>query len=116
MNIFETHAHYDDDAFNEDREFLLHQMKKEGIDYIVNIGCSMQNSRDIVNMIKQYDFLYGTVGVHPSDIDELTEADMDELEQLSQREKILAIGEIGLDYHYDNVVKERQMQWFVSQL
>lgn len=116
MNIFETHAHYDDDAFDKDRDFLLQQMNKEGIDYIVNIGCSMQNSRDIVNMIKQYDFLYGTVGVHPSDIDELTEADMEELDQLSQQDKILAIGEMGLDYHYDNVVKERQMHWFIRQL
>lgn len=116
MNIFETHAHYDDDAFDEDRDTLLFEMNKEGIDYIVNIGCSMSNSRHIVQMIQQYDFLYGTVGVHPSDIDELTEADMEELDQLSKQNKILAIGEIGLDYHYDNVVKERQMHWFIRQL
>lgn len=116
MNIFETHAHYDDDAFDEDRELLLQQMHKEGIDYIVNIGCSMENSRNIVKMIAQYDFLYGTVGVHPSDIDELTDADMAELETLSRMDKILAIGEIGLDYHYDNVDKELQKKWFISQL
>lgn len=116
MNIFETHAHYDDDAFDADRDTLLCQMKEAGIDYIVNIGCSMQNSRDIVSMIQKYDFLYGTVGVHPSDIDELIEEDMVELSHLSQQNKILAIGEIGLDYHYDNVVKERQMHWFIRQL
>lgn len=116
MNIFETHAHYDDDAFDIDRDTLLCQMNKEGIDYIVNIGCSMQNSRDIVKMIQQYDFLYGTVGVHPSDIEGLTEEDMEELSHLSQQNKILAIGEIGLDYHYDNVVKEQQMHWFIRQL
>lgn len=116
MNIFETHAHYDDDAFDEDRDTLLCQMNKEGIDYIVNIGCSMPNSRHIVQMIQQYDFLYGTVGVHPSDIDDLTDADMEELEQLAQRDKILAIGEIGLDYHYDNVIKELQQKWFIAQL
>lgn len=116
MNIFETHAHYDDDAFEEDRDTLLCQMNKEGIEYIVNIGCSMQNSRDIVSMIQKYDFLYGTVGVHPSDIDELTDEDMVELYHMSQQNKIIAIGEIGLDYHYDNVVKERQMHWFIRQL
>ncbi|MBQ9984267.1 MAG: TatD family hydrolase [Lachnospiraceae bacterium] len=116
MRIFETHAHYDDDAFDDDRDSLLQQMHKKGIDYIVNIGCSMDNSRHIVKMIQQYDFLYGTVGVHPSDIQGLTNADMQELEELSKREKILAIGEIGLDYHYDNVVKENQAKWFLAQL
>lgn len=116
MRIFETHAHYDDDAFDDDRDSLLRQMHKEGIDYIVNIGCSMDNSRYIVKMIQQYDFLYGTVGVHPSDIRGLTDTDMQELEELSKREKILAIGEIGLDYHYNNVVKEEQAKWFLAQL
>lgn len=116
MNIFETHAHYDDAAFDEDREALLLRMNGEGIDYIVNVGCSMQNSRDIVKMIQHYDFLYGTVGVHPSDVDELTEADMEELERLSKENKILAIGEIGLDYHYDDVDRNLQQKWFISQL
>lgn len=116
MRIFETHAHYDDDAFDDDREQLLKEMHDGGIDYIVNIGCSMENSRHIVDMVKEYDFLYGTVGVHPSDIDGLTDADMRELEKLAQAKKILAIGEMGLDYHYDNVVKEEQAKWFVAQL
>lgn len=116
MKIFDTHAHYDDDAFHTDREQLLCHMNQEGIDKIVNIGCSMENSREIVEMVRNYDFLYGTVGVHPSDINELTDADMKELEQLSMEEKILAIGEIGLDYHYENVVKELQKKWFVEQL
>lgn len=116
MHIFETHAHYDDDAFDEDRDVLLQQMHQEGIDYIVNIGCSMENSRQIVAMVQQHDFLYGTVGVHPSDTDELTDADMIELEEMSTKDKILAIGEIGLDYHYDNVDKELQQKWFSAQL
>ncbi len=116
MRIFETHAHYDDDAFDEDREKLLCEMHDGGIDYIVNIGCSMENSRHIVDMVKEYDFLYGTVGVHPSDIEGLTDADMQELEKLAQEKKILAIGEMGLDYHYDNVIKEEQAKWFIAQL
>ena len=116
MRIFETHAHYDDDAFDGDREQLLKEMHDGGIDYIVNIGCSMENSRHIVDMVKEYDFLYGTVGVHPSDIEGLTDADMQELEKLAQEKKILAIGEMGLDYHYDNVIKEEQAKWFIAQL
>lgn len=116
MRIFETHAHYDDRAFDDDRDFLLKQMNRDGVEYIVEIGCSMDNSRRIVELVKQYDFLYGTVGVHPDDIDELTEKDMRELEELSKQEKILAIGEIGLDYHYDGIDKELQKKWFTAQL
>ncbi|MGN0154421.1 MAG: TatD family hydrolase, partial [Lachnospiraceae bacterium] len=116
MKIFETHAHYDDTAFEEDRNLLLNQMHKEGIEYIVNIGCSMENSRSITEFVKQYDFVYGTVGVHPEDAGNLTEADMEELEELSKSEKILAIGEIGLDYHYDEPPKDIQKKWFVKQL
>lgn len=116
MKIFETHAHYDDVAFSEDRDFLLKQMHKEGIEYIVNIGCTMENSRSIPDFVKQYDFLYGTVGVHPEDTGSLKEQDMTELEELSRKNKILAIGEIGLDYHYDEPSKDIQKNWFVRQL
>lgn len=116
MKIFETHAHYDDTAFSEDRDFLLQQMHREGIEYIVNIGCSMETSKGITKLVRQYDFLYGTVGVHPEDAGSLTEPDMEELEELSRQEKILAIGEIGLDYHYDEPPRDIQKQWFVRQL
>lgn len=116
MRIFETHAHYDDEWFDEDRDELINKMCANGISPIVNIGCSMENSRHIIEMIKTYDFIYGTVGVHPSDIRNLTETDMEELKQMSVDDKILAIGEIGLDYHYDDVDKEKQKYWFVRQL
>lgn len=116
MKIFETHAHYDDNAFAEDQDFLLHQMHKEGIEYIVNIGCSMENSRRNVELVKKYDFLYGTVGVHPDDVNHLSEADMAELAKLSENDKIIAIGEIGLDYHYEGIDKDLQKHWFAEQL
>lgn len=116
MKIFETHAHYDDPAFEEDRDALLRQMHSEGIEYIVNIGCSMENSRYITKMVRDYDFLYGTVGVHPSDIAGLSEADMEELMTLAKQDKILAIGEIGLDYHYEEPSREIQKHWFIRQL
>ncbi|MCI8508756.1 MAG: TatD family hydrolase [Lachnospiraceae bacterium] len=116
MKIFDTHAHYDDRAFLGEQEFLLRQMHREGIEYIVNIGCSMESSRVITELVKQYDFLYGTAGVHPEDAGTMTEEDLAELEELCKADKILAIGEIGLDYHYDEPPKEIQKKWFVCQL
>ena len=116
MNIFDTHAHYDDRAFSEDKEELLVNMNQEGVAYIVNAACSMHSSKAITEWVKQYDFLYGTVGVHPDDVENLTDADMEEIEQLSAGDKIVAIGEIGLDYHYEDTKKHLQQKWFVKQL
>lgn len=116
MKIFDTHAHYDDDWFDEDRELLLHHMHENGVLQIVNIGCSMDNSKHIVEMVKQYDFMYGTIGVHPDDIKNLKESDMEELKRLSAADKIVGIGEIGLDYHYADIDKDAQKYWFARQL
>ncbi|MDE6433314.1 MAG: TatD family hydrolase [Lachnospiraceae bacterium] len=116
MRIFDTHAHYDDKAFTEDMDNLLCDMHKKGVKRIVNIGCSMESSRYIVDMVNRYDYVYGAVGVHPDDVGNLTDADMRELAELSRQDKILAIGEIGLDYHYDDIDKESQKRWFVEQL
>ena len=116
MKIFETHAHYDDAAFDEDRESILDELHKGGIEYIVNIGCSMNNSRENVEFVKKRDYLYGTVGVHPSDVDILCDADMLELEQLAGRDRIIGIGEIGLDYHYEDTDKMCQKKWFAAQM
>ena len=91
-------------------------MHREGIEYIVNIGCSMESSRVIKELVKRYDFLYGTAGVHPEDAGTMTDEDLAELEELCKADKILAIGEIGLDYHYDEPPKEIQKKWFVCQL
>ena len=116
MQIFETHAHYDDDAFMEDKEMLLEQMHREGVEYIVNIGCSVESSRTITQMVRQYDYLYGTVGIHPEDVEHLTEEDMEELKTLAGKDKIVAIGEIGLDYYYGEADWKLQKKWFVRQL
>ena len=116
MKIFDTHAHYDDEAFTEDMDNLLCDMHKKGVKRIVNIGCSMESSRFIVDMVDRYGYVYGAVGVHPDDVGNLTDADMRELAELSKQDKILAIGEIGLDYHCDDIDKESQKRWFVEQL
>lgn len=116
MKIFDTHSHYDDRAFTEDKDTLLHAMHEQGVERIMNIGCSMKSSREICKMVAQYDFLYGTVGVHPDDAADLTEQDMEELAALTRQDKIVAIGEIGLDYYHDDVEKEVQKKWFIRQL
>ena len=114
--IFETHAHFDDEAFDEDRESLLVEMKENGIEVIVNIGVDIENSKFNVEFIKKYDFMYGTVGVHPNETANLKEQDMNILRMLAGSEKIIAIGEIGLDYHYDKPKPSVQKIWFEKQL
>ncbi|MBQ0042906.1 MAG: TatD family hydrolase [Lachnospiraceae bacterium] len=114
--IFETHAHFDDEAFDEDREELLLNMKRNGIHPIVNVGASMGSSRESVKLSSDYPNVYAAVGVHPSEVYQMTEADLMDLEDLSRESKVLAIGEIGLDYHYEDTDAECQKYWFIQQL
>ena len=115
--IFDTHAHYDDEDFNEDREELLASMEENGVKHIVNIGASMESTRTSVALADKYDFMYAAVGVHPNDTESLTEQDMEELkEYCKNNKKVVAIGEIGLEYHYLEPSKEVQRKWFLRQL
>ncbi len=114
--IFESHAHYDDDAFDQDREELLKHMQENGIGYIVNIGANLETCRKVLKLTEQYSYIYGSLGVHPSDVIELNEEGMDWLERKSANDKIVAIGEIGLDYHYDEPARDIQKKWFIRQL
>ena len=114
--IFDTHAHYDDSVFDGDREELLLGMAGNGIGRIVNIGADMKTSAATVALTERYSFIYGAVGVHPSGTGALTEQDMERLKNDAAHPKIVAIGEIGLDYHYLDTNRERQQHWFVRQL
>ena len=116
--IFETHAHYDDERFDPDRDVLLSNMRHQGIGPIINVGASMESARESVRLAHSYEDVYAAVGVHPSDVGDLTEADMDELIALSDDEKVVSIGEIGLDYYWDKEedIQSRQRKWFVRQL
>lgn len=129
--IFDTHAHYDDEAFDADREELLGSMEENGIVRIVNAGASLATTRSTLALTEQYPFLYGAAGVHPDEIDELNEETFAELAELAREEKIVAIGEIGLDYYVPSFIqedpeqaalykngaqKEKQRNWFVRQL
>ena len=114
--IFDTHAHYDDDAFDEDRETLLAQLKAAGIERVVNVGASIHSSHTPLELIEKHDFLYGAIGVHPSETEELNEEWMNWLEEKSHEKKVVAIGEIGLDYHWEEPARDVQKYWFVRQL
>lgn len=114
--IFDTHAHYDDEAFNEDRDLLLGSLKAAGIESVVNIGASIQTTKNTLELMKKYPFVYGAVGVHPSETEELNEHLMAWLEEVSKRPKVVAIGEIGLDYHWEEPEREVQKHWFIRQL
>ena len=115
--LFDTHAHFDDEQFDADRDEVLKSLKSYGVVNIVNIGSSMKTSRTSVALAEKYDFVYAAVGVHPSETGELCETDIDELKRLAANPKVRAIGEIGLDYHYpDDVEPSIQKKWFVRQL
>lgn len=116
--IFETHGHYDDEKFDEDREALIAEFAEKGIDRVVNIGADMQSSRNSVALADKYPHFYAAVGVHPSDVDTMTETDIEELRTMAvQNTKVRAIGEIGLDYYFDdNPPRDVQKKWFVRQL
>ncbi len=114
--IFDTHAHYDDEQFDIDRDSLLLSMKENGIGTIVNIGANLASSETTLELAHKYDFVYGAVGVHPSDSAELSEDNFDRIRQMSADEKCVAIGEIGLDYYWPEPDHEIQKKWFVRQL
>ena len=113
---FDTHAHYDDEQFDADRESLLTQMHREGVDLILVPGCSMQSSRAAVELSEAFPFVYAAVGVHPHDAQEMDETSLAQLAKLAGRPKVVAIGEIGLDYYYDLSPRDIQKKRFYQQL
>lgn len=114
--IFDTHAHYDDEAFQEDRDELLNSLSTHGIEAVVNVGASIQTTKNTLELMKKYPFVYGAVGVHPSETEELNDNLIDWLKHVSSEKKVVAIGEIGLDYYWKEPDPEIQKHWFVRQL
>ncbi len=114
--IFDTHAHYDDERFDEDRDALLKSMKDAGIGNIVNIGANMASSKRSLELASEYDFMYAAVGVHPSDCAELDDEKIEQIREMSSFPKCVAIGEIGLDYYWPEPDHELQKKWFIRQI
>ncbi len=115
--LFDTHAHMDDASFDEDRESLLAALPQQGIGLLMNPGCSLASSRNASRLSQQYDYIYAAVGSHPDAADEVNDGVLEEYRMLcKQNPKIKAIGEIGLDYHYEDIPREIQQQAFRSQM
>lgn len=113
---FESHAHYDDRQYKKDLDELIQNMHKNGVQYIVNIGVNMKSSLESIKLAEKYDFIYATVGVHPHDAKTVRESDYDKLRNWLKNDKVVALGEIGLDYHYDYSPKDVQIDVFKRQL
>ncbi len=115
-NIFDTHAHYDDSRFDEDRDELIPSLSEKGISHIVNCGCDLKSSLTTVALAEKYSFIYAAVGVHAHEGEETTEEALAEIEKLYKNKRVVAVGEVGLDYHYDFSPRERQLEVFERQL
>ncbi len=118
MKLFDTHAHYNDTRYDEDRESLFEEFSKNGVEAVTNIATDMETSYVNDEYTRKYGFMYGTVGVFPTDTKELErEGAIDELfNLLKENDRLVAVGEIGLDYHYDEIDKAMQKKWFEGQM
>lgn len=109
IKIFDSHAHYDDEAFDEDRNKVIEELRESGVIGVLNCGTSLDGTRESVRLADKYDFFYAAVGIHPEHADEFNDEVLRELKLLASNEKVRAIGEIGLDYYYEEN-PEREMQ------
>ena len=114
--LFDSHAHYDDEHFDEDRDELLMGMKDNNVGYIMNSCSSISDIPKIFELAEKYPFIYLSVGIHPHEVTGTTEKDMDILKKACENPKVKAIGEIGLDYYYDNSPRDLQKKWFARQI
>lgn len=114
--IFETHAHYDDEQFDMDRDTLLSSMPEQGVGTIVNVSATYASCQRVVDLVQKYPFMYAAVGIHPDEVGSLNEERFQQINELCKKEKVVAVGEIGLDYYWDNESHDLQKEWFVRQL
>ena len=115
--IIDTHAHYDDERFDEDRDELLLSMREKGVEAIVNASASLKGCYDSLALAEKYDFMYFLAGIHPSDaLDLEIDGNFDKIKGMAMHNKCVAVGEIGLDYYWDEPERSIQKKWFEAQL
>ena len=114
--IFDSHAHYNDSKFDEDRDQLLSSMQENNVGYIMNAADSMESIEKILDLCNKFPFMYASVGVHPENTAQMTDKDIKLLRNYTSHEKVKAIGEIGLDYYWDDVERSTQKEWFIRQI
>lgn len=113
---FESHAHYDDERFDDDRDELIACLQQEGVDNVVNVASDIASAKASIALSEKFPFFYASVGVHPHEVGKLHEEDINTLKELLKHPKVVAIGEIGLDYYYDLSPRDDQRYWFRRQL
>ena len=114
--IFDTHAHYDDKQFAEDRDQILSSMQEQGVGTIVDASATVDSWERVLELTRRYAFVYGMIGVHPDEVGNLNEENFARMKALLEMEKIVAVGEIGLDYYWDKEGHDLQKHWFIRQL
>lgn len=114
--IFETHAHYDDEAFDSDREQLLTSLSRNGIGRVINVSASLDSLDRTYGLMERYPFVYGAFGLHPDEVGDMNEEIMKKLRELCRQKKTVAVGEIGLDYYWEKENHETQRYWFERQM
>ena len=114
-NIFDAHAHYDDGWFDDDRDELLKSLPQKGVCGVVNNAVDLKSAKEILKLCDKYDYFYAAVGFHPENLDDMPDDYLDQIAELTKLEKVVAIGETGLDYHWD-IPKDLQKQVFEEQI
>ncbi len=114
--IFESHAHYDSQQFGDDRDALLNSMQENGVGTIINSAADWDSVTEVVELAEKYPFVYAAVGMHPDEVGDLNEERFAFMKSQCQKEKVVAVGEIGLDYYWDNESHDTQKKWFIRQL
>ena len=114
--LFDTHAHMNDPSFDADREEMIQGLKDKGVEYVMNVGCCLESSGDCIALAEKYPFVYASVGSHPDSADEVDDGVIEQYRKMAQHPKVLAIGEIGLDYYYETIPREVQQKAFRMQL
>ena len=116
MLLFDSHAHLDDGRFDNDREEVIRRARENGVKYILNPGADFSSSVKAVRLAEEHDMIYAAVGVHPHDVKDMDENTIKSLKALCNKDKVVAIGEIGLDFYYNNSPREAQIKWFERQI
>ena len=116
MELFDSHAHYNDEKFEDDREKIIQEIYDSGVAKIINAGYSLESSKKAIKIAEEYSFMYATVGVSPNDIENLPENYLEQIEELAKNKKVVAIGEIGLDYYWNKENKDKQKEVFINQI
>ncbi|MCK9444053.1 MAG: TatD family hydrolase [Tissierellaceae bacterium] len=114
--LIDSHAHLDDKRFDGDRELLINNLESNGIELVINIGADLQTSIASVSLAEKHENIYATVGIHPHSAKEADQSAMEIFRSFADRDKVVAIGEIGLDFYYDNSPRDLQRKWFKEQL